>query len=151
MHIGFLTPEYPHSKTNPAAGIGTSIKNMVTALSEKGIKVSIFIYGQSTDEIFTEGGIKFHLIKQQKYKFLGWYLHRKFLEKYFNKAIVKDKIGAIEAPDWTGITAFMKLKCPLAIRFHGSDTYFCHLENRPQKKKNFWFEKKALTGADNLL
>ena len=34
---------------------------------------------------------------------------------------------------------------------HGSDTYFCYLENRPQKKKNFWFEKKALAGADHLL
>ena len=34
---------------------------------------------------------------------------------------------------------------------NGSDTYFCHLENRPQKKKNFWFEKKALAGADYLL
>jgi glycosyltransferase involved in cell wall biosynthesis len=151
MHLAFLTPEYPHSKTNPAAGIGTSIRNMVTALAEKRIKVSIFIYGQATDEIFTEGGIKFHLIKQRKYKFLGWYLHRKFLEKYLNKAIVQDKIYALEAPDWTGITAFMKLKCPLVIRFHGSDAYFCHLENRPQKKKNFWFEKKALAGADHLL
>jgi len=151
MHLGFLTPEYPHPKTNPAAGIGTSIKNMVTAFAEKGIKVSIFIYGQSTDEIFTEGGIKFHLIKQKKYKFLGWYLHRKFLDKYLNKAIEHDKIDALEAPDWTGITAFMKLKCPLVIRMNGSDTYFCHLENRAQKKKNFWFEKKALAGADHLL
>jgi len=151
MHLAFLTPEYPHPKTNPAAGIGTSIKNMVTALVEKGVKVSIFIYGQATDEIFTEGGIKFHLIKQRNYKFLGWYLHRRFLQNYLNKAIVKDKIDAMEAPEWTGITAFAKLKCPLVIRFHGSDTYFCHLENRPQKKKNFWFEKKALAGADHLL
>jgi glycosyltransferase involved in cell wall biosynthesis len=151
MHLAFLTPEYPHPKTNPAAGIGTSIKNMVTALVEKGIKVSVFIYGQSTDDIFTEGRIKFHLIKQQNYKFLGWYLHRKFLQKYLNKAIVREKIDALEAPDWTGITAFMKLNCPLVLRMNGSDTYFCHLESRPQKKKNFWFEKKALAGADHLL
>ncbi len=151
MHLAFLTPEYPHPKTNPAAGIGTSIKNMVTALAEKGVKVSIFIYGQSTDEFFTEGGIKFHLIKQRKYRFMGWYLHRKFLENHLNKSIVQEKIDAMEAPDWTGITAFMKLKCPLVIRMNGSDTYFCHLENRPQKKKNFWFEKEALAGADHLL
>ncbi len=151
MHLAFLSPEYPHPKTGQAAGIGTSIKNAATALVEKGVKVSIFIYGQSKDEIFSEEGIKFHLIKQQNYKFLGWYLHRKFLENYLNKAILKDHIDAIEAPDWTGITAFMKLKCPLVIRFHGSDAYFCHLENSKQKKKNFWFEKKALAGADYLL
>ncbi len=151
MHLGFITPEYPNPKTDPAAGIGTSLKNMTNALVEKGISVSIFIYGQSIDKIFIEGGIKFHLIKQRKYKLLGWYLHRKFLQKYLNKAIIQDKIEVIEAPEWTGITAFMNLKCPLVIRFHGSDTYFCNLENRPQKKKNYWFEKYALAGADHLL
>ncbi len=151
MHIGFLTPEYPHHKAKPSAGIGASIKNLATALIENGIKVSIFVFGQEHDEIFRLDEINIHLIKQRKYKFLGWYLHRKFLQNYLNKAIVQEKIDAIEAPDWTGITAFMKLKCPLVIRFHGSDTYFCHLENRKQKKKNFWFEKKALEGADHLL
>ncbi len=151
MHLAFLTPEYPHPRSTSSGGLGTSIKNMVTALAEKGIKVTVFIYGQKQNKIFTEGGINFHLIKQQNYKFLGWYLHRKFLEKYLNKIIIKEKIKALEAPDWTGITAFMQLKCPLIIRFHGSDAYFCQLENRPQKKKNFWFEKKALEGADHLL
>ena len=151
MHLGFLTSEYPHSRTGPAAGIGTSIKNMTTALVEKGVEVSLFIYGQKDDDVFTEGGIKFHVIKHQKFKFFGWYLHRKFLQNYLNKYIAVDKINAIEAPDWTGITAFMAIRSPLVIRFHGSDTYFCHLENRPQQRKNFWFEKIALQGADYLL
>jgi L-malate glycosyltransferase len=151
MHLGFLTPEYPHPKTKPSAGIGTSIKNMAIALIEKGVQVSIFIYNQPTEGVYMEGEIKLHLIKQRKFKFLGWYLHRKFLENYLNYAIIQEEIDALEAPDWTGITAFMKLKCPLVIRFHGSDTYFCHLENRTQKKKNFWFEKIALKDADHLL
>ena len=47
MHLAFLTPEYPHAKTEPAAGIGTSIKNMVIALVKKNIKISIFVYNQS--------------------------------------------------------------------------------------------------------
>lgn len=151
MHIGFLTPEYPHPKTKHSAGIGASINNLAQALSDQGIKVSIFVYGQVRDEIFQLRDIKIHLIRQRHYKFLGWYLHRKFLQYYLNKTIVEEKIDIIEAPDWTGITAFMNLKCPLVIRFHGSDTYFCALENRPQKKKNFLFEKKALKGADFLL
>ena len=151
MHISFLTSEYPHPRTGPAAGIGTSIKNMAVALAEKGVTTSVFVYGQKKDEVFIENGIKFHLIKQQKFPIFGWYLHRKFLQNYVNKYIAVDEIEAIEAPDWTGITAFMKLRCALVIRFHGSDTYFCNLENRPQKKKNFWFEKMALQGADHLL
>lgn len=151
MHLSFLTSEYPHPRTTAAAGIGTSIKNTAVALAQKGTKVSVFLYGQQENEIFTENGIKFHLIKQQKFRFLGWYLHRKSLQNYLNKYIAVDQIDALEAPDWTGITAFMSLKCPLVIRMNGSDTYFCHLEKRPQKKKNFWFEKMALQGAEHLL
>jgi L-malate glycosyltransferase len=151
MHLAFLTPEYPIMLSTSSGGLGTSIKNMVIALVDKGVKVTVFIYGQNQNKVFTEHGINFHLIKQQNYKFLGWYLHRKFLEKYLNKVILRDKIDSLEAPDWTGITAFIKLKCPLVIRMNGSDAYFCQLENRPQKRKNFWFEKKSLTGADYLL
>ena len=151
MHLAFLTSEYPHPRTEPAAGIGTSMKNMVIELVKREVTISLFVYNQKEDAVFTEGGIKFHLIKQRKFKLFGWYLHRKFLQNYINKYIAVDQINAIEAPDWTGITAFMKLNCPLVIRFHGSDSYFCNLENRPQKKKNFWFEKTALDGADHLL
>ena len=151
MHISFLTSEYPHLLVNRAAGIGTSIKNLAEGLVRQKIKVSIFIYGQDEDVVFKENGITFHLIKQIKYKFLGWYLYRKHLVKYLNEVVLREKIDAIEAPDWTGITAFMKLKAPLVIRLHGSDAYFCDMEGRPQKKKNYWFESKALRNADQVI
>ncbi len=151
MHVGFLTSEYPHPRVEFSAGIGTSIGNLAVALAAKGVSVSIFVYGQKEDAVFTENGIKFHLIRQRKFPLAGWFLYRKFLQNYLNKFILLEKINVIEAPDWTGITAFMKLRCPLVIRMHGSDAYFCRLEGRPQKKKNFWFEKQALKGADRLL
>lgn len=147
MHIAFLTPEYPHEKALHAAGIGTSIKNLVAALVKEGITVSVFVYSQKTDAVFTEDGIKIHLIQHKKYAFLGWLFYRKYLQKYLNRYIAQDKIDLVEAPDWTGITAFMNLKAPLVIRFHGSDAYFCHLENRKQKLKNFWFEKLGIAKA----
>ena len=151
MHIGFLIPEYPHPRVLSSAGIGTSIRNLAVALAAEGVDVSVFVYGQEEDAVFSENGIKFHLIRQRNFPLAGWFLYRKFLQNYLNKFIVKDKIEVIEAPDWTGITAFMKLRCSLVIRMHGSDAYFCKLEGRPQKKKNFWFEKQALEGADRLL
>lgn len=151
MHLAFLTSEYPHPRIGPAAGIGTSIKNMVAEMVKRGVQISVFVYGQKEDVVFTEGGIKFHLLKHRKFRLFGWYLHRRFLQNYLNKVIAVDNVDAVEAPDWTGITAFMKLHCPLVVRFHGSDTFFCKLENRPQKEKNFWFEKIALEGADHLL
>lgn len=147
MHLGFITSEYPHPRIGRAAGIATSLKNLVTALVSKGVTVTLFVYHEKEDAIFEEDGIRFHLIKNRSYPFIGWYRYRKFLESYVNNYIKLDAIDAIEAPDWTGITAFMKLDAPLVIRFHGSDTYFCHIEGRPQKWKNKFFEKQAVKRA----
>jgi glycosyltransferase involved in cell wall biosynthesis len=147
MHIAFLISEYPHEKVLHSAGIGTSTKNIVTELVKKGVQVSLFIYGQQMETVFVENGIKMHLIPYKKKSFLTWFRYRKYLQNYLNKAIDADKIDVVEAPDWTGITAFMKLKVPVVIRFHGSDAYFCYLEKRTQKLKNFWFEKSAILNA----
>jgi glycosyltransferase involved in cell wall biosynthesis len=151
MHIAFLTPEYPHERVAHAAGIGTSIKNLVVALAKKNVKVSVFVYGQQDDAVLVEDGMTIYLIKNRKYKFMGWYYHRKYLENYLNKYILSEQIDTVEAPDWTGITAFMRLKVPLVIRFHGSDTYFCHIEKRHQKLKNYWFEKLAVRNAEAFI
>ena len=147
MHIAFLTPEYPDVRVLHSAGIGTSVKNLAVALTQKGVKVSVFVYGQNEAVDFEEEGVKLHLIKAQKYKILGWYLHRKYIQNHLNTLIISEHIDLVEAPDWTGITAFMNLKVPLVIRFHGSDAYFCYLENRKQKLKNYWFEKLAIQKA----
>lgn len=151
MHLAFLTSEYPHPRVSRAAGIGTSIKNLATALVAKNMRVSLFIYAQQENAVFEENGITFHLIQKRKYPVLGWFLYRKHLQNYINNIHTSDPINAIEAPDWTGITAFMKLKMPLVIRLHGTDAYFCDLEGRTQKKKNFMFEKRALVSADHLV
>jgi glycosyltransferase involved in cell wall biosynthesis len=151
MKIAFLTPEYPHERIQYAAGIGTSIKNLAVALAKNGVRVSVFVYGQNEAVDIEEEAVKIHLIKARKFKILGWYLHRKYIQNYINTYIVSEGIDLIEAPDWTGITAFMNLKAPLVIRFHGSDTYFCHLEERKQKLKNFWFEKLAINNAQAFI
>ena len=147
MHIAFLTPEYPHSKTPNSGGLGTSIKNLAAALVKKDAKVSVFVYGQKSNEVIDDNGIKVHLIQQKKYAFATWFFYRKHLQNYLQNVIDKENIDIIEAPDWTGISAFMKFNIPLIIRFHGSDTYFCNLEKRKQKRKNYWFEKIAISNA----
>ncbi|KAA5822431.1 glycosyltransferase family 4 protein [Algibacter amylolyticus] len=147
MHIGFITPEYPHPKVKQAAGIATSIKNLVVVLVSKGVNVTVFVYHQNKSEVFKDEDVEIHLIPSKKYKLFTWYLYRKHIQNYINLVVDKKEIDILEAPDWTGITAFMRLKAPLFIRFHGSDAYFCKLENRKQKFKNFMFEKLALKRA----
>ena len=151
MHIAFLTPEYPHPSISHSAGIGTSIKNLVDALLLKNIQVSIFIYGQQKDEVLLENNLNIYIIKHKKYTFFTWYFYRKHVQNYIQKIIRSQKIDLLEAADWTGITAFMSFKIPLILRFHGSDAYFCKLENRKQKLKNYLFERLALKNANAFI
>lgn len=152
MKIAFLTPEYPHPKTGNSGGIGTSIKNLAIGLLAKGITVRVLVYGQKEDNVFDDNGILVQQIKNVKLKGLSWFLTRKKLERIINQLFLDKKIDLVEAPDWTGITSFIKPKsCPLIIRLNGSDTYFCHLDNRPVKWINRFHEKRALKNADRLL
>lgn len=149
MHIAFLTPEYPHAKTGSAGGIGTSIQNLAESLMALGHQVRILVYGQKVDAIFEQDGIVIQQIKNVKIKGLSWYLTRKKLERIINDLYDKQLIDIVEAPDWTGITSFIQpKKCPVVIKLHGSDTYFCHLDQRPVKWWNRFHEKRALQKAD---
>ncbi len=147
LTVGLITSEYPHPKVKHAAGIATSIKNLAVTLVKKGVSVIVFVYHQDVDEVVIAEGVEIHLIKSETYTFFGWYLYRKHLNKYINAVVKAKSIDILEVPDWTGITAFMKFKVPLVMRFHGSDAYFCKLDNRKQKFKNYWFEKSALKSA----
>lgn len=152
MKIAFLTPEYPHPKTGSSGGIGTSIKNSVKGLLDEGCQVRILVYGQNVDAVFEEDGIFIQQIKNVKFKGLSWYLTRKKIEKIINQLYEDKKIDLVETPDWTGITSFVKpKKCPIVIKLHGSDTYFCNLDQRKVKWKNKFHEKRALQNADALL
>src|SRR5690606_7496438 len=151
MNIAFLTPEYPHPKTGKSGGIGTSIFNLAKALSVLGHNISILIYRQDKDDYFVEENIHFYKIKNIKVKGLSLILTQKKVERLINSLYDSGKIDIVEAPDWTGFTAFVNPKCPLVIRENGSDTYFCHLEERPVKLKNKFLEKRALQKADGII
>jgi len=152
MKIAFLTPEYPHSATGNSGGIGTSIKNLAMGLLEQGAVVRVLVYGQKEDGVFDDDGIIIQQIKNVKIKGLSWFLTRKKIERIINDLYKRQEIDLVEAPDWTGITSFIQPKsCPIIIRLHGSDTYFCHLDNRPVKWINRFHEKRALQKADGFL
>jgi glycosyltransferase involved in cell wall biosynthesis len=151
MKIAFLTPEYPHPKTAASGGIGTSIFNLSKALSALGHEISILVYGQNQDDNFIEEGIRFYIIKNIKVKGLSLFLTQKKVERLINSLYDSGIISIVEAPDWTGFTAFVNSKCPLVIRENGSDTYFCHLDDRKVKHKNKFLEKRALRKADGII
>ena len=150
--IAFLTPEYPHANTGSSGGIGTSIKNLAMGLIQEGCSVRVLVYGQKEERLFDDNGIAVQQIKNIKLKGLSWYLTRKKLERIINSLYQNKEIDLVEASDWTGITSFITpKKCPIVIRLHGSDSYFCHLDQRPVKWRNKFHEKRALQKADALL
>ncbi|TBX69244.1 glycosyltransferase family 1 protein [Flavobacterium silvisoli] len=151
MKIAFLTAEFPHPKMNAFGGIGTSISNLSKGLVESGHAVSVLVYGQNKDDFFEENGVSFYLIKNVKVKGISKWLTQHKIERLINKLYNEKKIDILEAPDWDGITSGIQPKCPIVVKLHGSDTYFCHLENRPVKIRNRYHESKALQLADGLL
>lgn len=151
MKIAFLTPEFPHPKTGSSGGIGTSILNLSKGLVLLGHEVCILVYGQTEDAVFTENTISYYRIKNVKVTGFSRFLTQKKIQNLINTLVNEKKIDIVEAPDWTGITSNIKPKCPVVIRLNGSDTYFCHLDNRPVKYVNKFHEKLALQNADALL
>ncbi|MFN3754433.1 glycosyltransferase family 4 protein [Flavobacterium sp.] len=151
MKIAFLTSEYPHPKARFAAGIGTSIMNLSKGIVEQGHEVVIILHGQDKDESFNDDGITFHKIKNIKIKGLSRILTQKKIQRKINELVDKGEIDLVEIPDWIGFSSTMRLKCPLVIKLHGSDTYFCHLDQRPVKFLNKLREKLALKRANAWL
>lgn len=152
MKIAFLTPEYPHTFTGNSGGLGTSIKNLAVGLVSAGCTVRLLVYGQKEDAIFDDEGICIQQIKNIKFKGLSWYFTRKKIEHIIDTLYQKREIDLLEAPDWTGITSFIRpKKCPIVIKLNGSDAYFCYLDRRPVKWINKFHEKRALQNANAFL
>ena len=116
MHIGFITPEYPYKALPGAGGLGTSIKNLAHALVQEGVEVSVFVIGLDRSESFVEDQIQFHFIQKFKVPGITWFVTRKYYQNLINKIVESNGIDLLEAPDWTGIAAFMKFRVPLIIR-----------------------------------
>jgi glycosyltransferase involved in cell wall biosynthesis len=151
MKIAFLTPEYPHPKTGNSGGIGTSILALSQGLTSLGCEISILVYGQNEDDYFVDKNIHFYKIKNIKVKGLSLFLTQKKVERLINSLYDSGKIEIVEAPDWTGFTAFIRPKCPIVLRMHGTDTYFCYLDNRKVKYRNKYLEKRALKNAEGII
>lgn len=151
LHIAYIVSHYPHKAFGHDGGLGTSVYNLVEKLNMLDHKVSVFVYSQKKEFILEEGNITFYSLTDSNATFFKFYFNRKKIEKFIKETIFKKEINIIEAPDWTGITAFMNFKIPVVIRFHGSDAYFCHLEKRKQKPKNYWSEKLALNSANAFI
>ncbi len=145
MHIAFLTTEYPPL---PSGGIGTSIRNLAHAYVQMGHRVSVIGWGP-LDE-FEDLGVHVRFLGETSLPKLGWYLNRRQAQVELNRLVSDEGLDIIEAHDWTGVSAGMRLDCPLVIRCHGTATYFAHLLNERVRPSVRWAERLALHSADSI-
>jgi glycosyltransferase involved in cell wall biosynthesis len=148
VHICFLTSEYPGY--GPTGGIGTSIHALARGLAGLGHKVTVLMYNARENHERCADGVVVRSITTEHSALTGWWTVRRHLRRIINDLVGRDSLDIVEAPDWSGIGAFMHVKCPLVIRCNGSDAYFCAIERRSQKLWNYIQEYAAIHGADGV-
>jgi len=79
---------------------------------------------------------------------LGWLLNRLAIKREINRLVAEDGLDIVEAPDWCGLSAGIRPRCPIVIRCHGSATYFGNLAGEPISWSVRLAESIALKGAD---
>jgi alpha-maltose-1-phosphate synthase len=143
LHIGFLTLEYPPLISG---GIGTSIRNLARALVRLGHQVTVLGWGK--DAAFEDQGVRVRFIGHTRLPGLGWLIHRRRIQQEINRLVKEENLAIVEAHDWCGPSALLKVRCPLVIRCNGSATYFGQMLNERVRRSILLAERNALRGAD---
>lgn len=145
MHIGFLTNEYPPL---PSGGIGTSVQNLARQFVSKGHRVTVLGWGAKKE--FEDLGVQVRFIGGTNIPKMGWLFNRLHIQREFNHLVKRENIEIVEAPDWCGPSAGIRLNCPIVIRCHGSATYFASLLGESVKPAVRICEQMALKGAASV-
>jgi glycosyltransferase involved in cell wall biosynthesis len=145
MHVGFLTTEYPPL---PSGGIGTSVRNLGRALVAAGHRVTVVGWGP--EATFEDGGVRVRFLGHTRLPSLGWLLHRAAARRELVRLVEEEALDVVEAPDWCGPSAGLRLPCPIGVRCHGSATYFADILDGQVRSRITLAERLALEGADGL-
>ncbi len=151
VKVSFLTPEFPLPEFGKCGGLGSSIKNLSLALQAQGVSVTVVIYGQNNDYELDYQGIRLVIVKHLRVPGFSYFFRQVKLRSVLQRLVSSNRINIIEAPDWTGPSAFLPVSCPIVVKLHGSDTYFCALDKRKPKAFNRFREKRALLSADSVV
>ena len=148
--IGFLTTEYP-AVTQNYGGIGTSIKDLSISLSGRRLGPIVFLINNDDDSIQFLDDI--FIVKIKRVRLLGFtaYFTGLKVSKVVNEFVRQGKIEVLEVPDWTGLSAFVKVSCPIVMRLNGSETYFKFFEGKAAKFRYRFLEHRAFNKADHLI
>ncbi|HVG31094.1 MAG TPA: glycosyltransferase family 4 protein [Pyrinomonadaceae bacterium] len=146
MHVAFLTTEYP---PRPSGGIGTSIRNVARALAAQGHGATVLVAGAGA--AFDDRGVSVRFAGETNVPKVGWLWDARNAQRALNDLIRRDGVDVVEAHDWCGPSAGLRLDRPLSVRCHGAATYFAHLLDESVRPTVRWTETLALRGADDVV
>jgi glycosyltransferase involved in cell wall biosynthesis len=146
MHVAFLTTEYPPL---PSGGIGTSIRNLARALVARGDRATVLVAGAGAE--FEDRGVRVRFTGETSVPKLGWLWDARRAQRELNELVRRDGVDVIEAHDWCGPSAGLRLDRPLSVRCHGAATYFAHLLSERVRPSVRWTETLALRQANDVV
>ena len=147
MRIGLLTPELP---PGPAGGIGTFTDTLARALTARGIETTVILVGQESHEQPSERPYHVVEVVHRSPPKLGWFTLRREIQKTLRSLVKKGQIDVLEAPEWLGLTAGVRPGVPVAIRCHGSGTYFADVLKEHVRTSVRIAERVALSNAASI-
>lgn len=150
MRICFICPEYPDG---PHGGIGTYTQLTARELVKLGHEVRVIgVYAPSypAPDFENDRGIIVYRLRTKSGKFgwiPAWIKQYRIIKRWIDDNI----IDIVEAPDSRGWYAFWpKLKKPLVLRFHGSQTFIAAITHKKPNKLTNYLEKLSYKRADAL-
>jgi len=146
MHVAFLTTEYPPL---PSGGIGTSIRNLARALVAGGHRATVLVAGAG--RAFDDRGVSVRFTGETRVPKVGWLWDARRTQRELNGMIRRDGVDVVEAHDWCGPSAGLRIERPLSVRCHGAAVYFAHLLGERVRPSVRWAEGLALRGASDVV
>jgi glycosyltransferase involved in cell wall biosynthesis len=146
MHVAFLTTEYPPL---PAGGIGTSIRSLARAFVAQGHRATVLVWRAGA--ACRDGGVEVRSLGESSVPKVGWLWDARRAQRALNGLIRREGVDVIEAHDWCGPSAGLRLDAPVSVRCHGAATYFAHLLGERVRPSVRWTETLALRGADDVV
>jgi len=104
--------------------------------------------GQGKDRV--DEGVRLLHIRPTTIPKMGWLLNRLAIKKEISRLVAEEGLDIVEAPDWCGLSAGIKVECPIVIKCNGSATYFADLNRETVSWSVRFAESTALKEADAI-
>lgn len=126
------------------------VRALARLLAAQGHAVTVVGWKDGGARSWEDDGVRVRFLSANRLPGCGWLLNRWRAQRFIQRLAVSEGVDLVEAPDWCGPSAGMRLPCPLLIRCHGSATYFGHLLHERVRIRVRLAERLALRQATRV-